>query len=331
MLKIRRLAALSVALTTAVTLAACGGAEEPPPAEGGQAQGAFPVTLRNAFGETRIPAKPQRVVTLGINDYAVATALGANVVGSVKYYYPDVPMAPYVPAPAPEVLGLDSNGISLEKVAEYDPDLILATSGIQLDKSMYDKLTGIAPTVAFEKELYGSTMEADALTIGRALGEQAKAQELINAAGAAVARFKAELPRIAGRSYLFGQARGPVLPMVVGKDNLSTKFMTSLGMKVPDAFANAPANADLAPGTIGLSYERVEELDAADVLFMTFAGPGDQQTFESNELVRRLDLMRAGRYQATSIHTAVMLQAPNVVGVQWLLDQLRPTLQKIGA
>ncbi|WP_269086725.1 hypothetical protein [Actinosynnema sp. ALI-1.44] len=36
-----------------------------------------------------------------------------------------------------------------------------------------------------------------------------------------------------------------------------------------------------------------------------------------------------GRYQATTIATAQMLQAPDVVGVPWLLDQLKPTLAKV--
>jgi iron complex transport system substrate-binding protein len=69
---------------------------------------------------------------------------------------------------------------------------------------------------------------------------------LIAEADAAVAALRAERPTLAGHTYLFGQARGDVLPMVVGDDNLSTVFMRSLGPDVPEDLRDAPATAALA-------------------------------------------------------------------------------------
>lgn len=64
---------------------------------------------------------------------------------------------------------------------------------------------------------------------------------------------------------------------------------------------------------------------------MTFATPDDRTRFESHPLVSRLDVVRESRFQALSLDTAVALQAPNVVAVEWLIEQLRPTLETIGA
>ncbi|QFU86053.1 ABC transporter substrate-binding protein [Amycolatopsis sp. YIM 10] len=319
----------SFALVALVVLTLAGCASDPEPAAEGDA--AFSATVKHAFGETTFTKKPQRVVALGYNDLAVATAMGLNVVGAVKGYDPGVPQAPYLSKQlGPEVLTLDMNGISFEQVAAYRPDVILAVSMVTLDAPGYEKLSRIAPTLPFETTLYGGSMQDDALRIGRAVGDEAGAQRLVDAAAAEITKLKADLPGLAGKSYLFGQARGEVLPLVVGKDNQTTKFMNSLGLKIPDAFANAEATAELAPGTIGLSYEQVEQLDSADALFMTYPSAVDKTTFESNSLVQRLKVVGEGRFQAVTSDTAQALQAPNVAAVKWLLDQLRPTLTRIG-
>jgi iron complex transport system substrate-binding protein len=317
-------------LLIAALLAACAG---PGPASApGTAEPGFPVTVTHAYGTTTVPARPQRVVALGYGDVAVAHALGAPIVGALRNQ--EDPNLPYVQPPlAADVLGIAPDpDVDLEKIAAYRPDLILAvTSYLVMDQAGYDRLAAIAPTVTYASALYSASMQDDARQIGKALGADAAVAELITNADAHVAALKQELPGLAGRTYLFGQARGEVLPMVVGEQNLSTVFMRSLGLRVPDAFVDAPASAALAPGTVGVGYENVGMLDGADVLFVTFAGRGDQARFESSPLVQQLRAVRGGTYLPLTLDQAVALQAPNVVAVDWLLGQLRPTLQKVAA
>jgi len=320
-----------VLLVTAALLAACAG-PAPASAPGTTDQG-FPVTITHAYGTTVVPARPQRVVALGSGDVAIAHAVGAPIVGALRNFTGD-PNLPYVQPPLPaDVLGIANDpDVDLEKIAGYRPDLILAvTSPLVLDRAHYDRLSAIAPTVVYATSLFGASMQDDARQIGKALGADAKVAELITAADARIAALKQELPGLAGRTYLFGQARGEVLPMVVGEQNLSTVFMRSLGLRVPDAFVDAPATAALAPGTVGVSYENVGMLDGADGLFITFAGTGDQARFDGSPLVQQLRAVRGGTFMPLTLDQAVALQAPNVVAVDWLLDQLRPTLQKIAA
>ena len=236
------------------------------------------------------------------------------------------------PPLAADVLGIPATAkTDLEKIASYRPDLILAVTSPQvLDRESYDRLSAIAPVVVYATALFGSSMQDDARQIGRALGTEAKVAELIAAADARVAALRTELPALAGRTYLFGQARGEVLPMVVGEQNLSTVFMRSLGLRVPDNFVNAPATAALAPGTVGVSYEQVGMLDSADALFVTFAGTGDRERFEGSPLVQQLRAVKDGTFLPLTLDQAVALQAPNVVAVDWLIGQLRPTLVEGG-
>lgn len=321
-------------LAVVLVLAGCGSPDAP---ESGPAPGAgggrFPVTVPHAFGATTIPAEPQRVVALGPGDLAVAQALGAPIVGAGRNVTDSGPVLPYLePLPA-EVLAIDSNAeLSPEQIVAFRPDLILATSAYQVvDRATYDRLSTIAPTVVFTESLYGASMQDDARQVGRALGEEAQVEELIAAADARVATVRDELPELADRTYLFGQARGEILPMVVGEQNQSTAFMRALGLSVPASFTDAPASDDLAPGTVGLSYEEASRLSEADLLLMTFAGDGDRAAFEGNELIRRVRAVQQGHYVPLTLDQAVALQAPNIVSTGWLLDQLRPSLEKVAA
>ncbi|MGI5128726.1 ABC transporter substrate-binding protein [Pseudonocardia sp. CA-107938] len=328
--RLRRSVLVPSLLVVAALLAACAG---PAPVAAPAAGPGFPVTITHAYGTTVVPARPQRIVALGTADVAIAHAVGAPIVGALRNFAGD-PNLPYVQPPLPpEVLGIPADPeADLERIAGYRPDLILAvTSPLVLDRQSYDQLAAIAPTVTYGTSLYAASMQDDARQIGRAIGAEAKVEELITAADARVAALRTELPGLSGRTYLFGQARGEVLPMVVGEQNLSTVFMRSLGLRVPEAFVNAPATAALAPGTVGVSYENAGLLDGADALFITFAGSGDRQQFEGNKLVQQLRAVRGGTYVPLTTDQAVALQAPNVVAVDWLIGQLRPTLQKVAA
>ena len=324
-----------VAAALAVVLAAAGCADGPSvdPATGGEPTTGFPRTVRHAFGETTVPAPPQRIVALGLNDLAVAHAVGAPVVGAVgNVTGPANP--PYLSPPLPDdVLGLELAGPpNYERIAAYRPDVILAVSSpLVTSRASYDELSRIAPVVVFERELYGSSMADDARMIGRALGREDAVESLIQNADAQIATLRRELPGLVGRTYLFGQARGNVLPMVVGERNLSTGFMRSMGLQVPASLRDAPASAALAPGTVGLSYEQAGLLNDADVLLMTFATPDDRSRFEHNPLIRGVRPVRQGHYQPLTLDQAVVLQAPNVVTVPWLLDGIRPTLAGVAA
>jgi len=88
----RRTTLAALTAVTALTLTACGGGSDEPAAEGSStaADGAFPVTIPNAFGETTIESEPQRVVVTGYTDVDTVLALGVTPVAFQEFStFPD--------------------------------------------------------------------------------------------------------------------------------------------------------------------------------------------------------------------------------------------------
>ena len=112
----------------------------------------FPVTVTHEFGETTIPAKPERIVSVGLHEQDFLYALGIAPVG-VHEWWGDYPYATWPWAEAareavgatPEVLmGFE---INIEWVAAQRPDLIVASYYGDLSQETYDLLSQIAPTI----------------------------------------------------------------------------------------------------------------------------------------------------------------------------------------
>lgn len=321
-----------VALVVAAMLLVAGCSAAPQAAGPQGADAAFPLTLDHAFGTTTIPARPQRVVALGSADVAVARALGADVVGGLRNAGESQPQAPYL-APFPDgVLTISElEPLPLERIAAYRPDVILAVSSyLMTDRDAYERLSAIAPTVVYRDVLFGAPMEDDARRIGAALGAPERAEELVARADGAVAALRAELPGLAGRSVLVGQARGDVIPVIVDPANQSTALTRALGLGLPPTFVtDPPAGDEVAPGTVALSYEEAGRLAEADLVVMSFPTPADRRRFEGNPVVARA--LARTTYVPIGLDEAIALQAPNVVSAGWLLDRLRPALERVAA
>ncbi|MFF0575266.1 ABC transporter substrate-binding protein [Streptosporangium saharense] len=332
----RPLTAAVGAFAAALLLVGCTAspAAEAPAPEVKAGQSGFPLTLHNAWGDVTIQKEPRRVVALGYSDVAVASALGAEVVGSVQSFgsvsgLSENKNLPYVtPLPEP-VTWLNPMDINVEQIATLKPDVILATAAYSLNEQTYELLNDIAPVVTYEKGIYQASGPDEARRIGRALGKETAAQELVTKSEQAVSALREELPGLDGGTYLYGQARAGVAVMVVAKDNLTAKFMSGLGLVPLPAVANLTGKGSV-PGTIDVSYEQAGLFEDADVLFMTYQSDQYRQQFEKDPVVGKLGIMKS-RYVPLDIEVATALQAPNVVAVPWLLDRLRDGLGKVSA
>lgn len=165
-----RVALAATALASALMVAACGG-DQPesgttPGADDGTdasaggvpaEDGAFPVTVEHAFGETTIEQAPERVVTVAWANHEVPLALGVVPVGMSKATWGDDDgdgILPWVEdqlanlGAEPPALFDETDGIDFEAVADTSPDVILAAySGLTQEE--YDTLSKIAPVVAY--------------------------------------------------------------------------------------------------------------------------------------------------------------------------------------
>jgi iron complex transport system substrate-binding protein len=280
----RRRPALLIALL-ATALVACGGAPAatapaaPTAAPTSAGTAAFPVTIEHAFGSTTIPAAPQRVVTIGFNEADFALALGVVPVGVRdfigEYAEESRPWAQEALGGAtPEVVG--GNELELEKIAALQPDVILGVYSF-IDRATYERLSGIAPTVAPPSETVAATWQEQTRITGRALGLTERAEQVVADAEARFAEARAANPEFAGKTLAAGFVVGGET-YALGTDDLRTQLFSDLGFTLP------------ATSTT-LSRELLGELDK-DVLVVLGE---NRAAAEADQQLAALQVVRDGR------------------------------------
>lgn len=149
--------------------------------------------IRGADGATIDVKDPKRVVVL---EYALAddlTALGLKPVGWA--HEKDIPDYLSKLSDVPSV-GMRAQP-SLEQIAALKPDFIVADS--TRHKGLYPQLSRIAPTLVLNVFRSDYPQQLDALrTLGKAVGKEARANELIDAQGRLVKKAILTANRKAG-------------------------------------------------------------------------------------------------------------------------------------
>lgn len=209
----RTLVAVTTIVMSASLLAAC--SSNPAGASGAGddgGSGAYPVTVEHVYGETTIPEKPERIVTLGWYSQDVVAALGEVPVAVEDFTWGNVDT--YLPwfkdrveeldGELPEIIEFtDAGEYDFEAILALAPDVILANhSGIS--ENDYKRLTEIAPTVGFAESAWASDREDLTLTIGKVLDQEEAAQKLLDDADAAVAAAAEAHPQFDDVVFTYG-------------------------------------------------------------------------------------------------------------------------------
>ncbi|TLF50626.1 iron-siderophore ABC transporter substrate-binding protein [Halomonas urmiana] len=272
-------------------------------------------SLAHAFGNTQIPATPQRVVTLyqGATDSAVA--LGLTPVGVVDSWL-EKPMYRYLREPLAgiEHVGLETQP-NLEKVAWLDPDLIVATRFRH--ERVRPLLEKIAPTVAT-----GSVFdfEASLALVAEATGREARARALMRYWDARVADFRCQIAAILGVTW-------PQKAAVVRfKSDHVRLYSTGFAGSILDAlgFAQPDAVQDQGWGMKLTSEENIPVLNA-DVIFVLME-PDDPaiarnyRHWTSHPLWQRLDAVESGR--VFEVDAVNWIMGGGILAANAMLDDL---------
>ena len=290
------------------------------------AQDAYPVTFTHAFGETTLTAKPERIVTIGWTTQDAVLALGEVPVAipEQKWGGDEKGVLPWVNdaiaasgKPMPAIINFDTD-IPYEQLLGLNPDVILAPySG--LTQEQYNRLSAIAPTVAYAKDPWAGSWQDITLTTGKALGKSAEAQALVDSVDARFAAARAAHPEFEGKTFTFGSlwvgtpgmnvysATDPRIPMV-----------EQLGLTV------SPGVLELSkqPGYFfDVSLENLASVDA-DVLILLDEGGPEADALYQNELIQRFAPVADGRMLRLNGKSYVMAtSAPSPLSIPWMLDQ----------
>ncbi len=311
----------AVALT-ALAFAACGSDDEPTAPAGQSSGGAFPVTVEHKYGATEIPSEPKRVVTVGYTDQDIALALGVVPVGVGDflggYEWRERPWAQEaLGGKQPEVVG--GQEINFEAVAAQRPDLIVAINA-GLKKADYDRLSKIAPTVGQSGDYidFGMPWDQQTLLVGKALGREADAKQVVDDVNAKFTAFREAHPDFAGKSAVLAYGGPDGYGAYATGDNRS-RFLTDLGFKTPTEIDKLAGESFYAQ----FSQEQFRLMDQ-DLVVMY----GAQNDILANPVFKRLDAVKEDRvvYLDLTDQFAGALGFASALSLPWLLDEAEASL-----
>ncbi|GLY17687.1 iron-siderophore ABC transporter substrate-binding protein [Kineosporia rhizophila] len=298
----RRAFGATVATATFALIAACGSDSDDSGSTGagsgeGTAAGsdAFPVSIEHKFGTAEIPAKPTKVVVVGLVEQDALLALGTVPIATTKWFGENEgAIWPWAKdklgsGAVPELLD-STDGIQFEKIAALQPDLIVGMySGVTQED--YDKLAQIAPTVLAPKDTNDYAVAWDVITptIGRALGLEAEAQKLVDEVNARFETARADNPGFAGQTALMATLYEGYY--VYAEEDPRGQFLKSLGFSLPDGLAEAVGEEFGA----SISKERIDLLDTDALVWLVPDPVKDKAGLEADGLYNKLAVNTEGR------------------------------------
>ncbi|GKU76522.1 ABC transporter substrate-binding protein [Paenibacillus sp. L3-i20] len=216
--------------------------------------------VKDFFGDVKIPAKPQRIAAIYLEDYLAA--LGVEPI--VQWYHPMWGKQEYLKLSVPQY---DITG-SIESLLEAKPDLIISDG--YASPEIYEKYSKVAPTYRLTDEDVGGGASAILRTIGDLVGESEKAEQLIKDYDQKVADMKSKLQAKIGTESV------AVIRLNIGEKDLNilgikNKFVGSilykeLGLTPPKLVAEMEKFIDT------ISMEVIPNLGADHIIVLTSNG-----------------------------------------------------------
>lgn len=327
-----------VALLAAPSLAACATGSttdraddraSATPTTGADAD-AFPVTIEHAFGETTIEEEPERVATLGWSDQDQVLALGVVPVAASKLTYGgnDGGSSDWFDAEISE-LGAqapvrydDADGAPIADIAAARPDLIMATtSGIT--KEEYEKLSKIAPVVAYPEAPYVAPWQVGLEMAGKALGRSELATKVTEETEKLIEDAAAKYPQLDGTSMLVTYLDAADLSTigVTNPNEPRVALWKDFGM------VTAPIQDELTESdqfSASVSAERSSELES-DVLIAWGASEDDMAIFAKDDLIGQIPAIANGHAFGNGDKTVMLAGSnPSPLSLPYIIENLLP-------
>ncbi|GAA4838232.1 iron-siderophore ABC transporter substrate-binding protein [Saccharopolyspora rosea] len=308
----------------AAGLAACGTGGGGTSGGGPSAPG-FPVRIPNRYGTAEIGNPPQRVVSLGITDHDVLLPLGVVPAGLTQWGPWASGVGPWVEpmlrGQHPKIFGSD---VDVEGVISLAPDVMVALQSA-LTQDQYKRLSSFNPVVAQPPNAidYGVDWRVQAETIGRALGKQAEAEQLINATQARIDQTRRDNPLFEGKTHVVVRTDSAGTYAAYTKQDARTALLEQLGLKLSPAIENLDSGGKF---NVKISKERVSLLDA-DVVVVTTAKPTDVSAVRGDPLLNNLGAAKRGALVLLDDYDLTMaLGSATASSIPFALDRLTPKL-----
>lgn len=302
------------------------------------------ISIEHAFGTTEIDGTPERIATVNFENQEVPLALGVVPVGMAKANFGGSDVLPWVQDKLDElgatgdgdvaapVLFDETDGIDYEAVADTKPDVILAGySG--LDQEQYDKLSEIAPTVAFPKgqTAWGTTWRENIELESRAIGKEQEGKDLIADLESEIAAKASEHPTIQGKKGMFLVHIDPTdlsqVSFYSGHDT-RVQFLEDLGMDNPDAVQKWSDSNDKFSGV--LSAEQTDVFSDVDVI-VTYGDAALLKTLQADPVIGKIPAIKNGSVVLLGNDTLGTAANPTPLAIPYILDDYLKVLDEAAA
>lgn len=316
----------------ALVLGACSSNEAPKSADDANktaSDSQYPIKIKHALGTTTIDKKPQRIATIAWGNQDVALALGTVPVGfSAANYgikYNDTGMLPWTQQKAAELgenkptIYQDTDGLDFEAIADSQPDVILAAySG--LTQEDYDKLSEIAPVVAYQAQPWVTSwrdmIKYDAL----AMGMEKEGAQLIKDTEKTIQDAVAKYPAIQGKQAAFVafDAKDFSKFYVYTTADPRGEMLEELGMTYPASIQKQVK--DDASFYIELSAENADALNDAEI-FVTYGDDTTLKALQKDPILGKVPAIKAGNVVVVEDNTPLAAAGtPTPLSIPYTID-----------
>lgn len=248
------------------------------------------VTVDHAFGETKVPAPPTRVISAGLTGQDCLLAVGVVPI-AVTEWFGGQPFAVWPWAMAalgagqPAVLNIN-DGIDFEAITALNPDLIIATNA-GLDQDTYTRLSNVAPTIAQAgQDAFFEPWKDQATAIGAAVFQHDQMQQLIADIDTRFTTLGTQTPAFTGKRALLLQGSLDDGGLVTTPAGWRTEFLTQLGFEIPEVDATVPR--DRMAEVLGGADMLIWAADDAETAILTgdpiIAEQGGRNVFTGRDL-----------------------------------------------
>jgi iron complex transport system substrate-binding protein len=284
----------------------------------------FPVTIAHADGETTIAEKPERVATWSWGNTDAVLALGIKPVAIpfIAYGGGDNGIHPWAEEVLAEMGGeppamlAENAEPPYEQILAADPDVIIAAhSGIT--EEQYERLSAIAPTIAFPEVAWATPWQEITRMTGAALGLADEAETIIAETEQFVSDAVAAHPGLAGTTFIaLNDFDGSLA--IYGEVDARVKFLVDLGLVyAPSLEALSTEDESFF---FPVSYENADAL-VSDILVSYYETQADSDAFFSAPYIARLPQTEAGAYATiVGIEEVAAVSPPSALSLRWGIE-----------
>lgn len=277
----------------------------------------YPHTMATRFGDVTIEKKPERILALdaATADRLITVGITPTIVAVTSKDFSSYPwISDKISDTANSDIG-SSNNRNYETVAVLKPDLIVG--GLPTNKEDFDKLSAIAPTITPNSEDANPNWKTQFTTTAEAVNKKNEANGIIYDIEQKYREVGKKVPNIENKTYNWVgfSSQGSI---GIGNGSLLEMF----GLK-----SNQDNSQNGGNDTIPL--ENIDQLNA-DFIGVSIGSDVDRENLESEPGFQNLPAVRNGNIYWAYTAEAIALNLPSPMALDWLLEQLTPSIEALG-